>query len=201
MPSQSSGSITFVISAVYTVTFANSVYLMTVNDSSAPFALTNMKFTIDKTLCGIISLIMTLRFFFGNNQYIHDVMEDKSKSPWIKFYHFIFIAIQSVVLLVCSYSINDYVAFIYGTCGLFAIEVFWYFLTMLVDRKGVLPDDKQACLSFFYAEMTNLLFVVSVLIVSLFVEKSTGTWLWLAFVAFLINTIIDARKNISTYMS
>jgi hypothetical protein len=201
MNSQSLNSISFVTSAVYTVTFANTIYLMTVKDSSISFSLSNMSWSIDRVLCGIISLIMTLRFFFGNNQYISDVMSDKSKLPWVKFYHFIFIAVQSIILLICSYSIPNYISFINVITCLFSIEVIWYFLTMVVDKKGVLPDKKEDRKAFFYAEMTNLGFVVGVFLLSLFICKTNILWLWLVFLLFLINTIIDAKKNISVYMS
>ena len=199
MNSQSLSSISFVISVVYTVTFANTFYLMTVKDITIPFSLNNMAWQIDKILCGIISLIMTLRYFFGNNQYISDVMSDSSRPPWIKFYHFSIIALQSIVLLICSYSISESISFVYGITSLFAIEVLWYLLALRIDRKGVWPDNKDSRMNLLYSELSNLSFIIGIVIVS---NIACGVWiLYLAFLLFLLNTAFDAKKNISTYMS
>jgi hypothetical protein len=201
MNSQSLTSISFVITATYTVTFGNTIYLMTVSDGSAPFSLNNMQWSTEKVICGTIALIMTLRFFFGNNQYIADVMLDQQRTPWVKFYQFFFIAIQSVVLLLCSYTIPQSTLFVNGITALFSIEVCWYLLTMIIDKKGVLPDDPRERWAFFYAELWNLAFVASVLISNLIFEEKDVWWLCVIFLSFLINSAIDAKKNMKAYMS
>ena len=201
MHSQSLSSIAFVITAVYAVTFANSIYLMTVSDPDIGLSLTNIEFEVERSICGVIALILTLRFFFGNNQYIADVMRDVTRTPWVRFYHFLFIAIQSIILLIASYSIADSSTFIYGITGLFGLEVLWYFLTMLVDRKGVLLDDPKECRAFFWAEMTNIGFVAGVALVSFFLPDTSIWWLLSTFMLFLLNSAYDARKNMATYMA
>lgn len=201
MNNQSLNSISFVISAVYTVTFANTVYLMTVNDPSQSFSLNNMVWMTDRIICGIISLVMTLRFFFGNNQFISDIMLNTSKSPWLKFYHFCFIALQSMVLLICSYNVQDRVNFVYGIISLFGIELIWYILTFIVDKKSVWADKPEERIPFFYAQLSNLGFVIGVLLISTFFSHYNLIWLWVVFLLFLINTIIDLIKNMPTYMS
>ena len=191
---------TFVITAAYTVTFANAIYLMTVNNPDATFALTNMSFALERVLCGIVALIMTLRFFFGNNQYLADIMGDPQRGPWVKFYHFFFIALQSVVLIICSYSIRDSKVFVYGIGGLFALEIAWYFLTMVVDKEGVLPADLVARRQFFIAQMTNLGFIIGIAVASCLMGAGSLTWLIVVFVLFLANTAYDVTKNIGAYM-
>jgi len=200
MASQSLNSISFVISAVYTVTFANTIYLMTVKDPMIPFSLENMQWDYNSVICGVISLIMTLRFFFGNNQYISDVMDSDVKTPWIKFYHFMFIAIQSVVLLITSYSIPNKVDFISGITSIFIIELLWYIVTFFIDRKGVYPDDKKARNDLLIAEISNFGFIICVVVVTFFINTSSIWWLFLVFLAFIINTAIDLRKNMPIYM-
>lgn len=199
--SQAQSSINFVISAVYTVTFANTIYLMTVDNPEKPFSLINISWNLERVMCGIMALIMTLRYFFGNNQFIADVLQDKHRTAWQKFYHFFFIALQSIILLICSYTIRLYIDFIIGITWLFAIEVMWYFLTMLFDKNCVLPQKKDERIAFFFAEMSNLAFVAGLLLFPLIYCERDIIWLMFAFFLFLANTFIDVKKNINSYMS
>lgn len=198
--SQALSSITFVITTIYTVTFANAIYLMSVADRSEDFSLRNLEFDPSRIACGTVALVMTARFFFGNNQYVADVMVDSTRSPWVKFYQFFFVALQSIVLLVCSYSVPDPPYFVLGIAGLFALEVFWYFLTMVVDRKGVLPDDGLQRRALVRAEMTNLGFVIGVGLVSIWLEVGGAPWLGCVVALFAVNSAYDFHKNMATYM-
>jgi len=191
---------TFIITVAYTGTFANTLYHMLISDLSKRFSLANIEFSLANLLCGAISLIMVMRFFFGNNQYLSEVMQDEERSPWVKFYQFFFIAMESVILLIGSFSIRNQRTFVYVITALFIFEVVWYFLTMLVDRKGVLPDDPKQRWGFFWAEMTNAGFVVGVVGLSLTMDQNGIGWLWGVFGLFLANTVYDVKKNMGSYM-
>lgn len=200
MSNQATASMSFVITAAYTVTFANTVYLMVTKDPAQPFSVANMEFSLPRIICGCIAFIMTMRFFFGNNQFIDDVMNDPLKSPWKKFYQFAFIGIQSAVLLVISYSIPRQAEFVYGMIALFGIEILWYLLSFLIDRSSVWGDSSKDRMQFLFAELNNLLFVVGCVLLCLFFNVQNLMWLLLVFGLFVINTIHDAWKNMPAYM-
>lgn len=194
-------SMWFLITTIYTGTFANIVYLMLVEDTSQRFSFSNMAFSIEPIICGTIAVILTLRFFFGNNEYLENVMMDPEKSPWVRFYHFSFIGIQGLILLITSFSIRNTSIFIYGIIGLFILELLWYLITMIVDTEGVLPEDQEALWGFFRAEMTNLGFVVGVGILTLLMEPGQFGWLFSIFILFLGNTAYDVSQNMEIYMT
>lgn len=200
MSNQAGDSIGFVISACYTYTFANSIFFMITSPGSESFSLDNIEFSWARTICGVMCLVMAMRFFFGNNQYISDVMNDAHKSPWRKFYQFAFIALQSAVLLISSYFIPNTEAFIAVIAGLFFIEILWYALSILVDPSSVLLENEQDRRAFLIAEMVNGGFLVGVCVVWWLVPAPVETKLLLVFVMFAINTVHDAMKNMPNYM-
>jgi hypothetical protein len=199
MGNQSINSMSFVISAAYTFTFANSIYLITTNDPGSDFVPSAMSFTLERTMCGLICLVMTLRFFFGNNQYIADAMEDRRRSPWQKFFQFFFIALQSVVLLICSYCIPNTIAFISAMAFLFALESFWYVLTYFIDSVGIKTADGRIDRPFLFAQLSNAAYWIVSLAILKFVSNPQFA-IFLVFLAFIINTVWDAAKNMRYYM-
>jgi len=201
MNSQSINSISFVINAAYTFTFANAIFLITTDNPSAGFNVNTISFTLERSLCGIICLIMTLRFFFGNNQYIADVMADSTRTAWQKFYQFSFIAIQSIILLISSYSINDTIFFISSIAILFLVENLWYVLTYFVDSVGIKNDDGTIDQKFFLAQLINAVYWVGSFIILHYCSSNPTLALILVFVLFIANTVWDAKKNMPYYMS
>lgn len=199
MHEQSLGSISFVISAAYTFTFANAIFFMVAIDPNKPFGIENIEFNLERLMCAVICMVMTLRYFFGNNQYIYDVM-NSNKNPWVKFYHFLFIALQSVILLISSYFIPDTNIFIWTILILFGVELFWYLLTFIVDREGVWPNDQNKRIDFLIAETYNFVFFAGVIILTCVIDDSNLKLISLVFMLFLINTIYDLKKNMSSYM-
>ncbi len=199
MSNQSSNSMSFVISMAYTFTFANAIFLITTDDPTGNFDPNNITFELERSICGAICLIMTLRFFFGNNQYISDVMDDDSRGAWQKFHQFFFIALQSVILLISSYAIPYTVKFVQLTTALFVIETVWYAITFFVDPCGVRSKDGSVDVDFLKAQIFNFWYWVSSLI---FLSIDVGASLLSVFVGiiFIINTAWDVRKNISYYM-
>lgn len=190
----------FVLNAVYTFTFANSIFILSSNNPGAGFNPSNIGFSFERTLCGIICLIMTLRFFFGNNQYIADVMADNDRGAWQKFYQFSFIALQSVILLITSYLIRDTRVFVLSMTILFIVETVWYIVTVFVDRDGILNKKKQFDWSFFYAQLTNAAYWIGSLILLKTIPNNDIFLIILIFVIFFFNTVWDAKKNMAYYM-
>ena len=200
MNSQAISSMSFVITAAYTVTFANSIYLMCVKDQNVPFSISNTAFDIERVCCGIIAIVMTFRYFFGNNQYLDEVMNDAKRGPWVRFYHFSFIALESVVLVVSSYSIRETSTFVCSVTWLFVIEVVWYLLAVWVDRRGVLPEDASVRRSFLVAQSANVGFVIGVVGASILLSAGSRWWLMTIILLFAGNTTIDAIRNMRAYM-
>lgn len=202
MNEQSISSISFVISAAYTFTFANAVFFMIAIDPTASFGAANIGYDYQRVICGIICMVMTLRFFFGNNQYIYEVMNSK-RGAWKKFYQFSFIAIQSVILLVSSYFIRDTELFVWTMVLLFGVEVLWYLLTFLVDREGVWPtspEKENERIPFLVAELFNFGFFAGVLVLSWLTDDRSTFWLNWVFLLFAANTYHDLKKNMPYYM-
>ena len=67
MTKHSLTSSSFVINAMYTYTFGNTLFLMSVKEGTQSFAYKFVEISPPRILCGIMMLIMTLRYFFGNN--------------------------------------------------------------------------------------------------------------------------------------
>jgi hypothetical protein len=200
MNENSISSINFVISAAYTFTFANSFFFMLLVDPSKEITPANVELTFVKIGCGIICLIMSLRFFFGNNAYIDGVMRDSDRGAWQKFYQFVFIALQSVILLICSYVIGQPRVFVHAIAILFVIETIWYVLTFIVDPAGVRTSDGAIDTAFFQAQVTNFLFWVSTFLFSWFLSGHDKALVAAVLVTFLLNTAYDAWKNMPQYM-
>lgn len=197
---QAMSSMTFVISAAYTVTFANSIYLMSVKDENVPFSISNMQFCVERALCGCFSLIMTLRYFFGNNQYLDGIMKDQQRSARARFYHFGFVAVQSVILVVSSYSIRNTWTFISCITLLFAIEVIWYLGALIVDVNGMWMCDRNVRNGFLLTEATNVGFVLGVMISRYCLSRRPNLCLAFIVLFFLWNSAIDLVCNLESYM-
>lgn len=199
MNEQSLSSISFVISAAYTFTFANAIFFMVAVDPNASFGIGNIGYDYQRLLCGIMCMVMALRFFFGNNQYIYEIMNSQ-RGAWVKFYQFSFIAFQSVILLVSSYFIQDTELFVWTMVALFGVELLWYVLTFIVDREGVWPNSREERISFLVAELFNFGFFAGVIVLSCLMSDRAAVWLNWVFVLFVVNTVYDLRKNMASYM-
>ena len=147
-------------------------------------------------------LIMTLRYFFGNNSFLTKVMdEDNGKGPWSRLYQFASILTESLLLLATSYLVPYSTRFVYAFTTLMGIEVVWYLCTRVVDKKSVVLEDPAANRAFLVAEMTNAAFVAGVVLLSA-VSCSRGVaWLSGVLVLFIANTAYDAYINMPSYMS
>lgn len=200
MNQNSISSINFVISAAYTFTFANSFFFMLLVDPSKDVDPSNVELKFAKIGCGTICLIMSLRFFFGNNTYIYDVMCDSSRSAWQKFYQFIFIALQSVILLTCSYVVGQPRIFVYAIATLFVVETVWYGLTFVIDPVGVRCRDGTIDTAFFRAQITNLLFWASSFLFCWLFSGKDNWLVGMVLISFLLNTAYDVWKNMPQYM-
>jgi hypothetical protein len=173
---------------------------MLAQDAESSIALSNIGFTLPKVGCGLICLTMSLRFFFGNNNYIYGVMTDNNRMPWQKFYQFSFIALQSIILLFSSYLIGQTRPFIQTIIALFMVETLWYGLTFLLDSKGVRNQKGNVDKEFFIAQLTNALFwLLSIILYWYESEREKVLVLGVLFL-FSLNTAYDAWKNMPQYM-
>ena len=200
MNEQSTNSINFVISAAYTFTFANSLFFMLLADAEKPVSLENIDLTASKTAAGLICLTMSLRFFFGNNNYIYAVMIDPSRGPWQKFYQFWFIALQSVILLFASYVINQPRVFVATIILLFVVETVWYIMTFVVDPEGVKNNEGDLDMPFLRAQVTNFLFWAFSVLLYCNLRESADALMLGVLMIFALNTAYDAWKNMPGYM-
>lgn len=205
MNEQSIASTSFVISAVYTFTFANSVFFGIAEDPTKSFSPTNVSFVFQHIVCGLMCIILTLRCFFGNNNYIYNVLKKDELNHWVKFYHFSFIAIQSVILLISSYYVQTPFQYAASLVLFFAFELLWYLLTFAVHRDGVWMADPIERREMAVAQFYNAVLAGGIIFVSWSLDvwsdqAVTGTWLFWVIVLFAANTAYDAYKNMPGYM-
>jgi hypothetical protein len=193
-------SSSFVINAMYTYTFGNTLFLMSVKEGTQSFAYKYVEISAPRIICGSMMLVMTLRYFFGNNSFLTKVLNDSAKKPWVRFYHFICILLESLLLLATSYFVPYSTKFVYSLTALIAVEVFWYVFTRAVDRDSVVLADTSAHRAFFWNEMTNAGFVASVAIVSAVSCTKGLAWLIAILIMFLANTAYDVYNNMPSYM-
>lgn len=197
---QSISSISFVINACYSYTFANALRYMVLEDVAMGFSVSNLGFDWSRLLCGSICLILTLRFFFGNNNFIVEIMTDQECGPWLRFYQFVCIVLQSIAILLSSFFVADPVYFVLVIGGLFVFEVVWYGLEFCIDRRVVWPDDRSERMAFFLAELTNFGFVAWILAGFWLFSSWGDLWLLYIFVGFILNTSYDLKVNMKSYM-
>ena len=194
-------SSSFVINAMYTYSFGNSLFLMAVKEGTQSFSYKAVELSPMRVMCGMMMLIMTLRYFFGNNNFLTKVMDDPSKGPWVRLYHFCSILTESLLLFATSYLIPYPVKFVFWFTALMGVEVLWYFLTRAVDKTSVVLADPAAHRTFFIAEMTNAAFVISVVLLSAVSCGRGAGWLGAVLALFLLNSAYDAYINMPSYMS
>ena len=193
-------AILFVINAAYYYTFLNAAIYAITKDISKPLSIDNVELVAPKLACGVICLIMTLRFFLGNTKYIADIMKNPAKKAWIKFYHFIVIWAESFILLISSYFIPSRGIFVAITTGLFLAEVVWYALTGVIDSDSVTEEEQIGRPAFFLAQMTNGIFIFGVVLSYLALGVDSPWWIYVVSILFLLNTAFDLHKNIHSYM-
>jgi len=187
---------------MYTYTFGNTLFLMFVKEGTQSFAYKFVEISSSRIICGAMMLIMTLRYFFGNNSFLTKVLDEQNnKGPWVRLYQFSSILLESLLLLATSYLVPDPIRFVYCFTALMAIEVVWYVLTRAIDKESVVLADPAANKAFFWAEMTNAGFVAGVILVSEVSCTKGVAWLTAILVLFLANTAYDAYNNMPSYMS
>ncbi|MCW6509834.1 hypothetical protein [Lichenifustis flavocetrariae] len=193
----SASSSSFVINAVYTYTFANTLFEVFAPDPDKGI---HLRPDADLAAClfAIICSVMTFRYFFGNNKFLEDMFKS-DKEPGVKLFHFLTIILQSVVLLAISYLVRRKDEFVDWLACLFAIEVFWYVLCMIFDRD-IVRTRGRLDRKFFISEMSNASMLLVTVITLVPIPKHTGYDFTLMFMMFALNCAVDAWANMRNYM-
>lgn len=190
-------SINFVITAIYTVTFANAIYqVVHVDNGTAVEFRGEVSTTV--LLCTSMCMIMALRFFFGNNNFM-DYVFSSPEGPVRRFYHFFVTVLQSLILLGSSYLVTNPYEFIRWLTVLFCVEIVWYGGCLLFSRssisEGVRIDRRlmQNELANTGVALTGFLGVVTL-------QSNPEALTWVVFVVFILNTAVDLKNNLGSYM-
>jgi len=196
--SESASSIGFVIGAIYTFTFVNAVYNAVRLDPDAGFALSNVTFDWVRLALGAMCLVTTLRFFFGNNIWVAQVLHSE-RSPWVKLYQLAFIGLESSLIAMASFEVSRPRSFLAVFGLVFLVESIWFALTHLVDRPSVAWGEFRDRRSFYIAQALNLAMWIAVALGLLVFQRNQ--WL-VAFVGmpFAVNTAYDLRVNLAQYL-
>lgn len=200
MPSRArtaASSINFVITAIYTVTFANAIYqVVHVENGAAVEFRDGVSTTV--LLCTGMCMIMALRFFFGNNNFI-DYVFSSSEGPLRRFYHFLVTVLQGLILLGSSYLVTNPTEFIRWLTVLFCVEVVWYGGCLLFSRSSI-SDGIGLDRKLMQNELANAGVAVTAFLGLVTLESNPEALAWVVFAVFIVNTAVDLRHNLSSYM-
>lgn len=195
----SASSISFVITAIYTYTFANAVFrVLEFNEALAEIQV-RAGTTWSFSMCMAVCLTMALRFFFGNNNYV-DRLYVQTIAPGKRLYHLTVIVVQSLILLGSSYLIRNPARFFAWVAALFAVEVLWYVLSALFVRDAVTKTDGTVDKPLAVNEAANLAMALGAFTAAGLWSSNPRTAITVAATAFALNTIIDFRVNFRAYM-
>lgn len=192
-------SIGFVITAIYTGTFANAVYQVLEFNETAITIQLRTTVTVSVLLCSAMCMIMAMRFFFGNNNFIEDLFT-KPRSVGERVYHFLITTIQSLILLGSSYLIRNPPEFIKWLVLLFAVEVAWYVGCLVFARTSVRGKDGRLNLPLLANEIANLSMATGATIVLLSLGKYPNVSAYVVSALFVANTAVDLKVNLRAYM-
>jgi len=200
MPSRartSATSINFVITAIYTVTFANAIYqVIHVDNGNAVEFRDGVSTTV--LLCASMCMIMALRFFFGNNNFM-DYVFSSSEGSLRRFYHFLVTVLQSLILLGSSYLVTNPYEFIRWLTVLFCVEIVWYGGCLLFSRSSI-SDEMGLDRKLVKNELANGGVAVTSFLGLVTLESDPEALAWVVFAVFILNTAVDLKHNLSSYM-
>jgi hypothetical protein len=192
-------SINFVITAVYTVTFANAIYQVAhIDKKYVVIGLRNGASTTS-LLCAAMCMVMALRFFFGNNNFMEYVFSSP-EGPLSRLYHFSVTAVQSLILLASSYLVTNPQEFLRWLAALFWLEVGWYFGCLALSRASITKPDQRLDRRLVVNEITNAGVGLVAIAALVTLNGHTAAMVWLVFAAFLLNTAVDMKHNLRGYM-
>jgi hypothetical protein len=192
-------SISFVITAIYTGTFANALYQVLEFDEKAVHIQFRSEITTSALICVAICMIMALRFFFGNNNFIEGLFARKISSVR-RLYHFSVTSIQSLILLGSSYLIRNTITFTKWLIVLFAFEVIWYVGCLLWDRAAISKPTGKLDMPLLKNEVANVMMAGGGCIALIAATGHPKVLISIVAILFGVNTVIDLRVNLKSYM-
>jgi len=144
-------------------------------------------------------MIMALRFFFGNNNYIAGIFS-KPSSTISRLYHFTVISGQSLILLGSSFLIRNPHKFALWIAGLFLSEVLWYIGCMIFFKEAISNEAGQLDRLLRVNEAANLAMTLAAGIAGSIKPLSPGTAIYIVTAVFICNSVVDLRVNLKKYM-
>lgn len=192
-------SISFVITAIYTYTFGNSVYqIVGFNEKAQDI---EMRAGTDSVIiiCALICMIMALRFFFGNNNYV-DEMFSKPSSAVSRLYHFAVVSGESLILLGSSFLVRNPHKFLLWIGILFIVEDVWYIGCLICFRGAVSGDDGTLNKPLLANELANLIMVLGAIAGYTVTSLSQQAIVYIVAALFVVNTAVDLKVNLKGYM-
>jgi hypothetical protein len=197
--STSVNSISFVITAIYTGTFANSVYqLLQFNDKVADIQFRS-DIDLPRLLCALICMVMTIRFFFGNNNYVDSIFATP-QSATRRLYHFATIVGQSLILLGCSYLIRNPAKFDMWIAILFATEIAWYAGCLVFLRDAISDEIGRLLRPLAFNELANVLMALGAFLSTKVAFHDPNSATYGVAALFAMNRAIDLGVNLKAYM-
>lgn len=143
-------------------------------------------------------MIMALRYFFGNNNFM-DYVFSSSEGPLRRLYHFLVTVLQSLILLGSSYLVTNPYEFIRWLTVLFCVEIVWYGGCLLFSRSSI-SDDFELDRKLMQNELANAGVAVTAVLGLVTLDSDPETLVWVVFAVFTLNTVVDLKHNLSSYM-
>jgi hypothetical protein len=197
--STSVSSISFVITAIYTYTFANALLQILEFNAKAQNIQFRAGTNVETIVYALICMVMALRFFFGNNTYIDNIFSSPS-SAVSRLYHFTVISLQSLILLGSSFLVVNPPKFALWIAALFFSELFWYLGCMLFLRKAILDDQGRLDKRLAKNEIANFVMAGAALAAFIITRVPQQALVYILAFVFVVNTIVDLQINMRKYM-
>jgi hypothetical protein len=192
-------SISFVITAIYTGTFASAVYQILAFDEKTISLGLRSGVDVPILLCASICMIMTLRFFFGNNNYVDEIFA-KRQSALSRLYHFFVIVVESLILLGSSYLVRNPLEFITWISVLFAVEISWYVGCLSFFRHAISNGVGQLNRPLALNELANVVMASGALVARRTLYQNSDLAIYIVAILFAANTAVDLKVNLKSYM-
>lgn len=197
-PSSAATSINFVVSAIHTATFGNAIYQVVAFDSGHATLGLRTGSGFATLSCAAMAMILALRFFFGNNNFLDEIFRGSS-SAGLRLYHFAVTVTQSLVLLGCSYLVRNPPSLVLWLAILFFVALLWYVGCIVVAPASVFDASGEFQQPLARNEAANVVLALGALVA----WSTLDQIVWQIVVVgslFLLNTLVDLHSNLKRYM-
>jgi hypothetical protein len=192
-------SVNFLISAIYTVAFGNAVLQVISYDNTSISISISKGIDSSIIICASICVVLSLRFLFGNNNFMEHLFESKS-GTLARLYHFLVTMGESVILLASAFLVKKPYIFIKWIAVLFAIEVAWYLGCLLFAKEATTNGDGRLDMGLLANEIANFVMAAGFAVALWSAAGNQQVMAWVACGLFVANTAVDFKNNMSKYM-